>query len=221
MRNDATETIEAPSGGARPLVGVFVALSLAAIFFTWALTWQTGPERLNATGPLPVIAAVPDFSLTERSGRQVTRADFQGKVWVADFIFTRCSGPCPELSAKMRTIQRELEGERSVRLVSICLDPENDTPSALVDYAKRFNADPERWLFLTSTNEKDVHALVEKGFLQSVVPESEGSALMHSTYFVVIDGHGRIRAAHNGMEANARELVLRDVRALLAELAAA
>ena len=151
----------------------------------------------------------------------MTLADFADNVWVADFIFTRCAGPCPELSAKMRAMQNELADEPNVRLVSICLDPENDTPAALVAYAHRFKADPQKWLFLTATDEKYVHGLVEKGFLQSVVPEGDGSPLMHSTYFMVIDGEGRIRAAHNGVEPKARELVLRDVRSLLAELAPA
>lgn len=196
-------------------------MTAATVFFLWALTWRTGPERFGPAEPLPLIAKVPDFSLTERSGRQMGLADLAGKVWVADFIFTRCSGPCPELSAKMRAMQYELKDEPRVRLVSICLDPENDTPPALKDYAKRFQADPEKWLFLTGTDEKYVHGLVETGFLQSVVPEGDGTPLMHSTYFMVIDGEGRIRAAHNGTEAKARELVLRDVQSLLSELSPA
>jgi cytochrome oxidase Cu insertion factor (SCO1/SenC/PrrC family) len=200
---------------------VLAVLTAATLFFAWALTWRTGPERLGPAGPLPVIATVPDFSLTERSGRQMTLADFAGKVWVADFIFTRCSGPCPELSAKMRAMQNELADEPNVRLVSICLDPENDTPAALVDYAHRFKADPEKWVFLTGTDEEYVHSLVQKGFLQTVVPESKGNALVHSEYFIVIDGRGQIRSAHHGSEPSARELVLRDVRLLLAELAPA
>jgi cytochrome oxidase Cu insertion factor (SCO1/SenC/PrrC family) len=205
----------------RRVFGILAILSAATLFFFWALTWKTGGARFEAGPPLPVIAQVPDFKLTERSGREMTLDDFAGKVWVADFIFTRCSGPCPNLSAKFRAMQNELAEEPNVRLVSICLDPENDTPAALVDYAKRFNAQGERWFFLTGTDVNYVHGLVEKGFLQSVVPEGDGSPLMHSTYLVIIDGLGRIRAAHDGVEPEARAKVIRDVYKLLAESAGA
>jgi cytochrome oxidase Cu insertion factor (SCO1/SenC/PrrC family) len=221
MRNDTIVAENTRSSLAKTLFGALAVLSAATVFFTWALTWKTGPARLDAGPPLPIIAQVPDFSLTERSGRQVALADLAGKIWVADFIFTRCSGPCPELSAKVRAMQYALVDQPDVKLVSICLDPENDTPAALVDYAKRFNADNDRWWFLTGTDEKYVHGLVEKGFLQSVVPETGGSALMHSTYFLVIDGAGRIRAAHNGVETDAKDNILRDIHKLLAETAGA
>lgn len=196
-----------------------VALAAATGFFLWALTWNTGPQVAvpPQSGPLPLISEVPDFSLTERSGRTITKADLLGSVWIADFIFTRCSGPCPDLSAKLRGLQYAFADAPDVKLVSICLDPENDTPANLVHYADRFQAQPDRWWFLTGTDEKYIHGLVEKGFLQSVVPEGDGSPLMHSTYFVVIDRQGRIRAAHDGVAKSAHGNLIRDVRALLAE----
>jgi len=178
---------------------------------------ETPAAAMDAPVALPILAQVPDFSLTERSGRLVTLDDLLGSVWVADFIFTRCAGPCPKLSAKFRTIQRELEGRASIKLVSICLDPKNDTTFALATYAKRFSADPDRWWFLTGKSEKVVHELVGKGFLQSVVPASGNDPLMHSTYFVVIDRKGRIRSAYNGLLSSARERIMADIQTLLAE----
>lgn len=209
--------VAAPGGGStgRAVFWAGAVLLAAGGFFLWALTWQTGPRETGP--PLSLISAVPDFSLIGSHGRPVTKADLLGSVWIADFIFTRCSGPCPELSARMRGMQYELAAEPDVKLVSICLDPENDTPSALVHYGKRFNADPARWWFLTGTDENYVHSLVEKGFLQSVVPASDGSPLMHSTYVVIVDRAGNIRSAHDGVESGMEVKVLRDVRKLLAE----
>lgn len=220
----ANSFVQAPEPDTRLLMArrirtALVVLTAATGFFLWALTWNTGPQVTvpPQSGPLPVIADVPDFSLTERSGRTITKADLLGNVWIADFIFTRCSGPCPDLSAKLRGLQNAFAENSDVKLVSICLDPENDTPANLVHYAERFQAKPDRWWFLTGTDEKYVHGLVEKGFLQSVVPEGDGSPLMHSTYFVVVDRQGRIRAAHDGVAKTAHERLLRDVRVLLAE----
>ena len=209
----------APVRSARPtriLVVVGVLLALTLVFVAWSLGGGAPPPG-EVSRTLPVIAEVPEFSLTERDGRTVTRADLLGSVWVADFIFTRCAGPCPLLSARMRSLQLELEADAGVKLVSIMLDPENDTPAALVHYAKRFQADPDRWWFLTGDNEKEVHSLVARGFLQSVVPETEATPLLHSTYFVVVDRRGRIRSVHNGMEPESKPLIVEDVRSLLAE----
>jgi len=203
--------------GLRPVVIGLIILAAATGVFAWALTWTTGPARLDTRAPLPAIAQVPEFSLIERSGEPVTNADLLGKVWIADFIFTRCGGPCPELSARMRSLQYAFADSPDVRLVSICLDPQNDTPAALQHYAKRFQADGDRWWFLTGTDDKYVHALVEKGFLQSVVPATGESPLLHSTYVVIVDRQGRIRAAHNGLDAGMQDAVLRDVNKLLAE----
>ena len=209
----------APVRSAKPtrvVVAIGVLLALMLAFVAWSLGGGTPPVA-GASRTLPVIAEVPDFSLTERDGRTVTRADLLGSVWVADFIFTRCAGPCPLLSARMRSLQLELEADAGVKLVSIMLDPENDTPAALVHYAKRFQADPDRWWFLTGDNEKEVHSLVGRGFLQSVVPETDATPLLHSTYFVVVDRRGRIRSVHNGMEPESKPLIVEDVRSLLAE----
>lgn len=172
---------------------------------------------VEAPSELPVIAPVPDFSLTERSGEIVSRKDLLGTVWVADFIFTRCAGPCPKISAKFRAMHRDFADRGGVKFVSICLDPKNDTPRALGDYAKRFGADTDRWWFLTGENEKDVHELVGKGFLQSVVPAAGDQPLMHSTYVLVIDAKGQIRSAHDGLLTSTRDRVMADIETLLTE----
>ena len=211
--------VATPASGAKPtrvlvVIGVLVAITLVLV--AWSLGGRS-PMPVEASPILPIIAEAPDFSLTERDGRTVTRADLLGSVWVADFIFTRCAGPCPLLSARMRSLQLELKGDADVKLVSIMLDPKNDTPPALVHYAKRFQADPDRWWFLTGDNEKEVHSLVGRGFLQSVVPQTDSTPLLHSTYFVIVDRNGRIRSVHNGSEPESKPLIVRDVRLLLAE----
>ncbi|MEK7710480.1 MAG: SCO family protein [Planctomycetota bacterium] len=214
---------EIVSGGAQtvpPLVRVALwgglALVLAGVFFAWALTWKTGPNAVVAE-PLPVGPEIPDFKLTERSGRTVTRADLLGKVWIADFIFTRCSGPCPELSARMQRMQISFKDKPDVKLVSFTLDPKNDTPAALQDYAKRFYAEPDRWWFLTTSDEGEMRTLVQKGFFQTVIPASGTSEMIHSEYFVLIDRGGRIRAAYSGLDADTKPRLVADVAKLLRE----
>ncbi|MBI4719488.1 MAG: SCO family protein [Planctomycetes bacterium] len=204
---------------ARGLPWTLVVVVLAAAVFAWAW-WSVDPDADVGGPPLPIIVAVPEFSLTERSGRVVTRDDLKGLVWVADFIYSQCPGPCPTLSARFRGLQNTLSRERQrVRLVSITLDPKQDTPPVLAEYARRFNADSEMWLFLTGGSEAETRALVEKGFLQSVFPGSGDNPLIHSNYVAVVDVEGRIRAFHDGLDPASAKRTVRDVKKLLAEAA--
>lgn len=176
-------------------------------------------ERIKA-GALPIYGTVPDFSLTERSGAIVRDADLRGQVWIANFIFTRCAGVCPLMTRKMKWIQDRPEGSPNIRLVSFSVDPEHDTPQVLAEYAKKFSADPEQWLFLTGDKEK-IYALSEQHFLLGVgpIPPEERQALdqrvRHSSRFVLVDPKLRIRGYYDSeAEGNLEDLV-RDALSLL------
>ncbi len=195
-------------------------LGLALITTVGVIGWLL--PRLQGTvstgRPLPVFAQVPDFSLTERDGRRVRRGDLLGHVWVADFIFTACTGPCPELTLRLRSLQSSLgKADLGVKLVSFTLDPETDTPAVLRRYAKRYHADPDRWWFLTGDGQERMHKLVQEGFLQAVSPASNGRPLIHSTRFVLVDQQGRIRAWYDGLDPKSKPLILRDIESLLNE----
>lgn len=185
------------------------------------LYWLKSHERKSAE-QIPVVRAVPDFALTERSGKTVQLSDLRGKVWIADFVFTRCAGPCPLMTARMAKLQQSLKDATDVRLVSFSVDPDRDTPQVLTEYAKNFEADPSRWLFLTG-NKAAVYELANKGFLISAVenikqarPPDEGP-ILHSTKFVLVDRKANIRGYYDGIETNGFDRLLRDVRIILRE----
>lgn len=170
---------------------------------------------------LGVFGSVPDFSLVERSGQRVTRADFEGRIWVANFIFTNCTETCPLQSAQMARLQADLPDRDDLRLVSFTIDPERDTPAVLSVYAKRYGADPRRWLFLTGEKEA-VLRLAQEGFLLSAVHLHEGTsrpgetqAIVHSSRFVLVDRHHRIRGYYSGVEPEALQRLRRDLLILL------
>jgi protein SCO1/2 len=146
------------------------------------------------------LGAVGDFSLTERSGRTVSKDDLLGKVWIASFEFTRCTSGCPQISATMEQLQADLSRFPDVRLVTFTVDPEHDRPEELREYAKHYHADPERWLFLTG-EEKAIYPLLEKSFhlpAQKNPSGDSGNAVMHSPKLVVVDRQGRIRGYFDG-----------------------
>lgn len=154
--------------------------------------------------PVPATESVPAFRFTERSGKSVGNADLVGKVWVASFIFTRCSGPCPSVTGNVARLQDELKlaDTPDLRLVSFTFDPEQDTPDELKKYAERWRADPERWLFLTGP-EEELHALAKSGFKIGVTrndaPDAKaGEKYQHTTYLAVVDKRGRVRGHFHG-----------------------
>ncbi|MFQ5428949.1 MAG: SCO family protein [Phycisphaerae bacterium] len=146
---------------------------------------------------LPVLNALPDFSLTERSGRTIRLSDLKGTVWVADFIFTTCGGPCPIMTNRMRDLQETFRRLklRGVRTVSFTVDPETDTPEILREYATLKQADPFDWYFLTGS-EREIHDLSIKGFLLTAAEGDGSHAVEHSPRFALVDRQGRLRATY-------------------------
>jgi len=143
---------------------VFALVLAGAGIWMWQASTQPPPAPFPvADGRLQALGAVPDFSLTERSGRTVTLADLRDKVWVADFIYTTCTDTCPLQTARLVKLQNEFTQEPDFRLVSISVDPAHDTVAVLRQYADRFAADRERWLFLTGS-QSTIYALVRDGF---------------------------------------------------------
>ena len=158
---------------------------------------------------VPVYSTVPDFTLTERSDRTITRKDLAGKIWVADFIFTHCAGICPTMSANMEKLQARLP--KDVRLVSFSVDPQNDTPAVLTEYARRYNADPERWLFLTG-DPQVMQKLSIEGFKLAMDPTSgtEIEPITHSSRFALVDREGRIRGYYGMEDADSLDRIVAD-----------
>lgn len=183
-----------------------------------------GKTAGGTVAQLQVYGTVPDFQLIERSRKPVSRADFAGTIWIADFIFTRCPGVCPLLSVRMAALQDKLQQTREtpVKLVSFSVDPEWDSPEELQRYAQRYNADPEQWLFLTGEL-PNMYTLISEGFRLSVArlsPEDQKKAdmpIVHSDRFVLIDQQFRIRGYYRGTEEAALAQLLKDIETLRQE----
>lgn len=166
----------------------------------------------NLQPPLQDFGIVPDFTLTSQTGQPFGSRDLAGKVWVANFIFTTCQGPCPRMSAQFRQIQQRTGEPANLRFVSFTIDPARDTPAVLAAYAKRFQADPGRWIFLTGPA-AELNRLSTGPFHAGAI---DGS-LTHSTRFALIDQHGHIRGYYDSSDEEMVRQLVADVGALLRE----
>jgi protein SCO1/2 len=180
---------------------------LIAAWFTVVLvgvpacsTSSTTPARIATSDDISI--PLEDFTLTERNGKKVSKSDLHGKVWIASFVFTRCTGPCPAVTATMARLQSELADEPNLRLVTFTVDPARDDPAELRKYAEHFRADKDRWLFLTG-DENELHRLLKEGFkipvARNVKAATPGDEFDHSTRLVVVDRHGNIRGYYQGV----------------------
>ena len=154
---------------------------------------------------------VPNFTLTNQNGQPFGSAQLNGKIWIADFVYSTCPGPCPMISSRMNDLQAPL-AKTDVHLVSFTVDPVKDTPEVLRTYAESLRAEPGRWDFLTG-QQSTIYKLCRDGFKLAVSEES--GVPIHSTRMVLVDRHGEIRGYYDATDPQGITKLLADTNHLL------
>lgn len=162
--------------------------------------------------PLPAYGMVSDFSLTDQNGAAFSSKVLDNHVWVADFIYTNCPGPCPRMSSQMHQVQTALAAAADARFVSFTVDPVRDTPPVLTAYSKHFEADPAKWYFLTG----EAAALNRLSHDVFKLNSVDGT-LDHSTRFALVDRRGRIRGYYSSFDKDSIPTLIADAKRLLKE----
>src|SRR5438093_441279 len=159
---------------------------------------------------------VPEFTLINQDGKNFGSADLRGKIWIADFVYSTCPGPCPMISSRMSELQKPLE-KTDVHLVSFTVDPAKDTPPVLRGYAEKLQAEPGRWDFLTGP-QSTIYNLSRNGFKLVISDGSEEKGIpVHSTRMILVDRHGAIRGYYAADEVDAVTKLVADTTHLLRE----
>ncbi|MGI8891413.1 MAG: SCO family protein [Chthoniobacterales bacterium] len=163
---------------------------------------------------LPKDGVVPPFQLIDQNGASFGSQQLQGKIWIADFVYSTCPGPCPMISSRMSELQKPLHAT-DVQLVSFSVDPQHDTPAVLRQYAAKLNAAPDRWHFLTG-DKAAIYRLTRDGFKLSAA-DGETAGPIHSTRIVLVDRSGVIRGYYDATDADAVTRLLADTNHLRRE----
>ncbi|SFJ42179.1 SCO family protein [Thermoflavimicrobium dichotomicum] len=155
---------------------------------------------------------VPDFKYTDHNGKPFGLSDLKGKVWLADFIFTRCPNVCPPMTANMANVQKELKKAGvNVHLVSFTVDPEYDKPEVLKAFAEKHGADLSNWSLLTGYKFMDIQKMAKdtfKGSIDQVKGPSPDVVLFnHPTQFYLIDQTGKVVKFYDGLKPDMKQMI--------------
>lgn len=194
--------------GLTAAMAAVVLAAAGAFFFS-----RSGGTLKPLTGPVAFTAPAVDAGRV----RELTAGELKGGPWVAGFVFTRCGGPCPLLSANMARLQLRLP--KAVRLVSFTVDPDFDTTEVLARYAERHGAEAGRWYF-ARLEPRPLFELVNAGFKLPVYidPKAEpASRSIHSTKLVLVDAEGRVRGYYDGLAPAGLDELVRDAVRVLKE----
>jgi cytochrome oxidase Cu insertion factor (SCO1/SenC/PrrC family) len=154
----------------------------------------------------------PRFSLTDQLGRTVTTDDLKGHPWIADFFFTTCASSCPMLTKHLSDLQTLIPGE--VKFISFSVDPDHDTPAALLAYAKLYNADNDRWRFLTG--EKSALFAAITSLKVTVVSATKDNPIEHDVHYLLMDSAGRLQNVYDSRSPDEVSKLVHDATALTA-----
>lgn len=181
----------------------------------------------NSDTGLMVVGPAPKFQLIDQNNKSISNKDYDGKVYVVEFFFSTCPSICPVMNKNMVDIQNEFFGNPNFGIVSITIDPENDTPKVLKSHAETLGAKSANWHFLTG-DKKYIYDIANKGFnLYAGENSKANGGFEHSGLFALIDKKGNIRCRkdefgnptlyYDGLEKKGIKTITADIKKLLNE----
>jgi protein SCO1 len=172
-----------------------------------------GPIDIAANGDT-VYHTIPAFTFTDQTGKKVSSADLENKIYVVNFFFATCKTVCPKMNDQVARLQGAIKDQKDVQILSFTVDPENDSVEALAKYADKYRADPNVWHFLTG-NKDSIYNLAREGFLLPAAERQAENDFFHSQDLILIDKQKRIRGIYDGMEKAEVDTLVDEIKLLL------
>jgi protein SCO1/2 len=175
-------------------------------------------KSLNRTLPpeLPIISQVPEYELISENGQRFGSKDLKGRVYLANFVFSRCPTVCPKMLGEIEKIQKRVRGTgQKVAVVTFTVDPDYDNEKVLFDLARQHNANPYVWTFLTGSDKEALFKLYRDGFKVGVEQNPQDLFdIAHSEKIVLVDAENRVRGFYS-FETNSINQLMIDVGLLI------
>lgn len=195
---------------------VVAVVVLAAMSYGYKLITEAHSE--NKLSELPVYGipnadssdhTIKDFKLIDQFGKTVTQADFKGKIYVADFIFTTCQGICPIMSNQLERVYHQYKGDYNVLFLSHTVKPYEDSVPVLKAYAELHDVQTSQWRFVTG-DKKQIYDLARTAYMVGDTVGAGGEDdFVHTQFLALIDPQSRIRGFYDGTDsAEVNKLIL-------------
>ena len=140
------------------------------------------------------VMKVPDFKLTDQNNNVISNQDMSGKVYLVEFFFSHCPTICPVMNTNMRYVEDQINNP-NFGIISISIDPENDTPEVLKNHAKQIGAKSPNWHFLTG-DRSYIGTIAEKFNIYVGDQKDKAESLNHSGMIALVDKNGNIRSRY-------------------------
>lgn len=181
---------------------------LVVVFYLIVSKWITRDDT---------IAVVQPFSFTNQDGKQVTRDDVTGKVYVAEYFFTHCDGICPTMNNNMRLVYEEFKKDTNFLILSHTCDPDRDSVAQMKYYADSMKVDTKRWIFLTGRKD----SLYNTARVSYTIDDPANSLkniddqFIHSQFWALVDKNGEVKKIYDGLKESEVNNLITAARRLL------
>jgi len=164
------------------------------------------------------IHSIPSFSFKDQEGKDFTEANIEGKIYVANFFYTKCRGICPKMTTNMSLLQEAFKNDTMILLLSHSVTPELDSITVLKNYAILNKVDSKKWHLLTG-DKNEIYALAKQQYFagDSVGFYQTGNEFLHTENFILVDQKRRIRGVYNGTLAIEIDRIKEDIQTLMLE----
>lgn len=161
---------------------------------------------------------IQDFEFLNQDSVFISQQDIEGKIHVANFIFTKCGVVCPMLTKNLKTVSDSLEAENDLVFLSYSVTPWIDSPSVLKSYKQRNNIKNKNWHFLTG-NKSEIYNLARKSYFaeEDIGFAKDSTQFLHTEHFILVDKDKRIRGIYNGTLSFEMQQLIEDIRVLNSE----
>jgi protein SCO1/2 len=164
------------------------------------------------------IHIIPAFSFTDQEGKIITEKTVEGKIYVANFMFTRCAGICPKMASNIKILQDRFRNDADVIFLSHSVTPDMDSVPVLKDYAQKHGVIKEKWHLLTGKQE-EIYRLAKKEYYagDTIGYYQTGNEFLHTENFLLLDKYRRIRGVYNGTLEFEMDRLTEDIKVLKLE----
>lgn len=158
---------------------------------------------------------IAEFSFINQDSNAIGSKDLKGKVWVADFFFTRCPSICPVMTNNLELVQDAYLNNDNLKILSFTCDPEHDRPAQLSNYAAAFQANTRQWQFITGDKTELYRFARNELFITATDGDGGPTDFIHEQYLVLVDKNGYVRGFYDGTKPYEVKILIRDIQKLL------